>query len=55
MGFTGPVSGGRHQFMQTGSLKVRIPNPHGSGAIDGSLLKEILRQAGIKLQDWRNA
>ena len=55
LGFTGPVSGARHQFMQKESLKVRIPNPHGSGVIDGSLVKEILRQAGIRLDDWRNA
>jgi predicted RNA binding protein YcfA (HicA-like mRNA interferase family) len=55
LGFTGPVSGGRHQFMQKGPLKVRIPNPHGSEAIGGPLLKEILRQAGIRPSDWRNA
>jgi predicted RNA binding protein YcfA (HicA-like mRNA interferase family) len=55
LGFTGPVSGGRHQFMQKGSLKVRIPNPHGSGAIDGPLVREILSQAGIRLDDWRDA
>jgi predicted RNA binding protein YcfA (HicA-like mRNA interferase family) len=54
LGFTGPISGGHHQFMQKGSLKVRIPNPHGSGEIDGSLVKEILRQAGVRLDDWRN-
>ena len=55
LGFAGPVSGGRHEFMQKGSLKVRIPNPHGSGVIGGPLVKEILRQAGIRLDDWRNA
>jgi hypothetical protein len=55
VGFSGPISGGRHQFMQKGLLKVRIPNPHGSGVIDGSLVKKIPRQEGIKLDDWRNA
>jgi predicted RNA binding protein YcfA (HicA-like mRNA interferase family) len=55
LGFTGPVSGGRHQFMLKESLKARIPNPHGHGTIDGSLVKEILRQAGITLEGWRNA
>jgi predicted RNA binding protein YcfA (HicA-like mRNA interferase family) len=54
LGFTGPISGGRHQFMQKGSLKVRIPNPHKSGSIHASLLREILRQAGIQLDDWEN-
>lgn len=55
LGFTGPVSGGRHQFMQKASLKVRIPNPHGSGAIGGGLVKEILRQreSGSKTGETR--
>lgn len=47
LGFEGPYSGGRHQFMKKGSLKVRIPNPHGSNEIHISLVKEIIRQAGI--------
>ncbi len=54
LGWEGPLSGGRHQFMKRGSHKVRIPNPHGSG-IDVSLLREILRQAGISHDDWNNA
>lgn len=33
-------------------LKLRIPNPHGSGDISYSLLKEILRQAGISNEEW---
>jgi hypothetical protein len=36
-------------------FSVRIPNPHGAEAIGGSQVKEILRQAGISLDDWRNA
>ena len=55
LGFTGPISGGRHQFMEKGELKVRIPNPHKGGNIDWSLVKEILRQAGIKASDWDKA
>lgn len=55
LGFSGPISAGHRQFMQKGPLKVRIPNPHGGLAIGGSLLKEILRQAGIGLDDWGNA
>ena len=55
LGFTGPISGGRHQFVEKGELKVRIPNPHKSGSIDGALVKEILRQAGIKIGDWEKA
>ena len=51
-GFTGPLSGGRHQFMIKGQLKVRIPNPHRGGDITDSLLKEILRQAEISTENW---
>ena len=51
LGYTGPFSGGRHQFMVKGSQKIRIPNPH-MNDIGVSLLKEILRQAGISSNDW---
>ena len=51
----GPISGGRHQFVEKGELKVRIPNPHKGTNIDWSLVKEILRQAGIKTSDWDKA
>jgi predicted RNA binding protein YcfA (HicA-like mRNA interferase family) len=50
-GFTGPFSGGKHQFMVKGRLKVRIPNPH-VGDIHVSLIKEIIRQAGIDAKTW---
>jgi len=53
--FCRTISGARHQFMQKGELKVRIPNPHKGGDIDWSLVKEILRQAGIKIRDWDQA
>jgi len=52
LGFIGPFSGGKHQFMVRGDLKIRVPNPHGSGEISDSLLREILRQAGISKQEW---
>jgi len=51
LGYEGPFSGGKHQFMVKGKQKIRIPNPHMSD-IGMSLLKEILRQAGISSQDW---
>ena len=51
LGFTGPFSGGKHQFMSRGRQKIRIPNLH-VGDIGASLLKEILRQAGISSEDW---
>ncbi|MBI5286319.1 MAG: type II toxin-antitoxin system HicA family toxin [Deltaproteobacteria bacterium] len=52
LGYKGPFSGGKHQFMIKGEKKIRIPNPHGSGDIHISLLKEILRQARISIDEW---
>jgi predicted RNA binding protein YcfA (HicA-like mRNA interferase family) len=50
-GFVGPYSGGKHQFMVNGELKLYLPNPH-KGEIGQSLLSRILRQAGISREDW---
>ena len=52
LGFEGPFSGGKHQFMKKGELKLRIPNPHKSKEIHISLIKEILRQAEINLEEF---
>jgi len=52
LGYEGPFSGGRHQFMVKGDLKIRIPNPHRAGDVGDSLLSQILRQAGISKADW---
>ena len=41
--------------MISGALKVRIPNPHKGSGIDGSLVSEILRQAGIAVREWNGA
>jgi hypothetical protein len=54
LGYSGPFSGRKHQFMVKGSQKIRIPNPHISD-IGVCLVKEILRQAGISNQDWDRA
>ena len=54
LGFVGPYSGRKHQFMIKGRHKIRIPNPHISD-IDVSLLKEILRQARITSDEWEEA
>jgi len=54
LGYIGPFSGGKHQFMVKGEQKIRIPNPH-RGEIGTGLLKEILRQAGISDNEWNNA
>lgn len=55
LGFSGPHSGKKHQFMKKESLQVRIPNPHGSNTIDVSLIVRILRQADISSEVWDNA
>jgi predicted RNA binding protein YcfA (HicA-like mRNA interferase family) len=54
LGFTGPYSGGRHQFMARGELVLTIPNPH-SGDIGVGLLGVVLRQAGITRAAWEDA
>ena len=51
LGFAGPYSGGKHQFMVRGTVTVRIPNPH-QGDIGQELLARILRQAGVSKNEW---
>ena len=51
LGFEGPFSGGKHQFMIRGEVTVRVPNPH-EGDIGKELLGRILRQAGIGKDEW---
>jgi len=53
LGYSGPFSGGKHQFMIRESQKIRIPNPH-IGDISPSLVKEILRQANLSSEEWDN-
>jgi predicted RNA binding protein YcfA (HicA-like mRNA interferase family) len=55
LGFEGPFSGKKHQFMIKGPMKIRIPNPHRGKDIHQSLVNEILKQAEISLEDWDNA
>ena len=51
LGFSGPYSGGKHQFMAKGNITIRLPNPHKTD-IGKELLLRILRQDGIKKSDW---
>jgi len=55
LGWEGPFAGGKHQYMSKGTFNVHIPNPHGSGEISVGLLKRILAQADIGIEDWLNA
>jgi predicted RNA binding protein YcfA (HicA-like mRNA interferase family) len=54
IGFEGPFSGGRHQFMLGRGRRLIVPNPH-AGDIGSALLTRILRQAGISRAEWENA
>ncbi len=51
LGFEGPYSGGNHQYMVRGALRIALPNPH-QGDISKNLLARILRQAGIDKDTW---
>ena len=54
LGFLGPFSGGRHEFMRRDDVVLTIPNPH-RGDISRDLLARILRQAGVSRSDWERA
>ena len=54
LGFDGPFPGGRHQWMRRGDLRITVPNPHRS-AIDPGLIRRILREAGITVEEWIEA
>jgi predicted RNA binding protein YcfA (HicA-like mRNA interferase family) len=51
LGFEGPYSGTRHQFMVRHEVRLIIPNPH-EGDISKSLLAKILKQAQINRDEW---
>jgi len=51
LGFFGPFSGGRHQFMRKDDLKIFIPNPHGKD-IGIILLNQIIKDIGISKKDF---
>lgn len=52
-GFSGPFSGGKHEFMMKGKLSITIPNPHKSD-IGMNLLAKILKQANIEKAEWES-
>jgi len=53
VGFRGPYSGGKHEFMVRETLRLRIPNPHRAD-IGKNLLRTILREAGISVTEWED-
>ena len=50
-GFQGPFTGGKHEFLVKGELRLVLPNPH-QGESSRELLARILRQAGIDRAQW---
>ena len=51
LGFVGPYSGGKHQFMERGELKIFIPNPH-HGDLGSRLISLIIKELEIPSRDF---
>ncbi|MEK7621668.1 MAG: type II toxin-antitoxin system HicA family toxin [Patescibacteria group bacterium] len=51
LGFIGPYSGGRHEFMEKDNLRLSIPNPHHRD-IGVKLIAIILKQIGVSFDDF---
>jgi predicted RNA binding protein YcfA (HicA-like mRNA interferase family) len=51
LGFDGPFSGTKHQFMKNDIIRLRIPNPH-QREIGRELLLRILKEADISRETW---
>ncbi len=51
LGFEGPYTGGRHEFMVRSLVRLILPNPHRQ-EISADLLSRILKQAGIDRDEW---
>jgi len=51
LGFVGPYSGGKHEFMERGNLRLVIPNPH-RGDIGVRLISIILKQIDLSSNDF---
>jgi len=53
LGFEGPFSGRKHQFMAKGEITLRLPNPHQTD-IGLELLSRILKQARVDRATWQS-
>ena len=51
LGFEGPYSGGKHQFMLKGMIRLRLPNPRRTD-VGREFLSRILKQAGVDKDSW---
>jgi predicted RNA binding protein YcfA (HicA-like mRNA interferase family) len=50
-GLEGPFTGGKHEFLVKGELRLVLPNPHAC-EIGKELLARILRQAALSRGEW---
>lgn len=58
LGFKGPINkkGGDHpEFMERGSLKLKLPNPHKGKDVHDPLLSELRKQAGLTKEECKSA
>ncbi|MFH1402438.1 MAG: type II toxin-antitoxin system HicA family toxin [Patescibacteria group bacterium] len=53
LGFEGPYSGGKHQFMIKNNFKLTVPNLHNKD-IGIILLSKIIKELTIPIQDFIN-
>ena len=51
LGWQGPHHRGKHPFLVKDQRRLTIPNPH-EGDIDWSLMKRVLKQAGVNPEEW---
>jgi predicted RNA binding protein YcfA (HicA-like mRNA interferase family) len=51
LGFNGPYSGGRHEFLIRETGRLILPNPH-HGDISVDLLARILQQGLVSIEEW---
>jgi predicted RNA binding protein YcfA (HicA-like mRNA interferase family) len=55
LGYDGPIPGGRHVHMIHQTQKKIIPIPtHGNRDVGIGLLRKIIHQAGITVEEWQN-
>ncbi|MER3483825.1 MAG: hypothetical protein C4332_12395 [Meiothermus sp.] len=56
LGFEGPFSGGKHQYMRRNSdgKRITLPNPHKTD-VSGNLLAKILRDANLTREEWERS
>ena len=51
LGFIGPFSGGKHEYMEKSEHRIFIPNPH-KGEIGVVLLKLIIKEVGVTFDEF---